>query len=630
MTNFPKVFSKLLLAASVALLVPTLAIAQAQPVDARTQGPADLSANNETATASPLPDPPQQQPSSADDSWHFDVAPYIWVPGIHGTVGALGQDASVHVSGSDVLSDFQGGISGFLEARKGRIVIPIDLIYYKIASTQGLPLNELGQTAVRVGITEGIYTPKIGYRIIDGEHFKVDALFGARIWHEGLNLTLRPSELNASRSSNWADAVAGGRFEYFFTPKVWITASGDAGGGGAGLDYQGVGIINFQPKPLFGFFLGWRYLDVNYSKFSRGYVFDLAQTGPMAGLNFQFGGKPPVPPTASCSASPAEVWAGDPVSASINTQNFNPKHTLTYNWTATGGKISGTTTTANVDTAGLAPGSYAVKGTATDEKEKKNNIASCEASFAVKAKPMNPPQVSCSASPSTVKSGDPSTITATANSPDNAQITGYAYQASAGRISGTGTTATLDTTGAPSGPISVTVTATDARNLTGTGSCSVGVEVPLPPPTCSKINSIQFPDLKRPWRVDNTAKAILDDVASRLKADPNAKIVIVGYADGEKAPMVGTGRNRHPMDLAGQRAVNAKAYLVHEQGIDASRVEVRQGTGQQQIADIMWVPQGADENACADLQNTTPVNESVVMPSENAYPKPRKAPATSH
>ncbi len=41
---------------------------------------------------------------------------------------------------------------------------------------------------------------------------------------------------------------------------------------------------------------------------------------------------------------------------------------------------------------------------------------------------MNPPQVSCSASPSTVKSGDPVTITASASSPDNAQITGYAYQ----------------------------------------------------------------------------------------------------------------------------------------------------------------------------------------------------------
>ncbi len=158
----------------------------------------------------------------------------------------------------------------------------------------------------------------------------------------------------------------------------------------------------------------------------------------------------------------------------------------------------------------------------------------------------------------------------------------------------------------------------------------MGIEVPPPPPTCSKINSIQFPDAKRPWRVDNTAKAILDDVASRLKSDPNAKIVIIGYADGEKAPMVGTGKNRHAMNLAAQRAVNAKAYLVQEQGVDSSRVEVRQGTGQQQLADIIWVPQGADENACSDLQNTTPVDESMVQPSENAYPKPRAAAPAHH
>jgi len=261
---------------------------------------------------------------------------------------------------------------------------------------------------------------------------------------------------------------------------------------------------------------------------------------------------------------------------------------------------------------------------------KKGGSATCSANFTVKAKPMNPPVVTCSANPNTVQSGSPSTITVSASSPDGAAISSYSYTASAGRISGTGASATLDTAGAGAGPVTVTATATDARNLSGSGTCTVGVEVPPPPPTCSKIASIMFPDLKRPWRVDNTAKAILDDVASRLKADPNAKIVIVGYADGEKAPMVGTGKNRHPMNLAAQRAVNAKAYLVQQQGIDPSRVEVRQGTGQQKVADIIWVPQGADENACADLQNTTPVDESVVKPSENAYPKPKKAAAPAH
>jgi outer membrane protein OmpA-like peptidoglycan-associated protein len=336
-------------------------------------------------------------------------------------------------------------------------------------------------------------------------------------------------------------------------------------------------------------------------------------------------------PAAACTAQPTEVTEGEPVTVTATGSNFNPKHAVGYAWTTNGGKLDAADKqSARIDTTGVAAGSYSANATVSDAKMKKGGSATCAASFMVKAKPMNPPQVSCSTNPSTVQAGSPSTITASANSPDSAQITGYSYTATGGRISGTGTTATLDTAGVGAGPVSVTVTATDARNLTGSGTCTVNVEVPPPPPTCSKINSIQFPDLKRPWRVDNTAKAILDDVASKLKSDPNAKIVIVGYADGEKPPMEGTGKNRHPMNLAAQRAVNAKAYLVQQQGIDPSRVEVRQGTGQSKVADIIWVPQGVDENACADLQNTTPVDESVVKPSENAYPKPKAAAPMHH
>jgi outer membrane protein OmpA-like peptidoglycan-associated protein len=353
-----------------------------------------------------------------------------------------------------------------------------------------------------------------------------------------------------------------------------------------------------------------------------------------AGLVFGIGNYITPAPTASCTAQPTTVTEGEPVTVTATGGGFNPKHTVTYAWTTNGGKLNATDKqSAQVDTTGTCvgpgctTGNYTATATITDPKMKKGGSATCTANFSVKAKPMNPPNVSCSVNPATVQAGSPSTVTATASSPDpGVTITGYSYTASGGTISGTGTTATLDTAPITSSQsVTVTVTATDSRNLTGSGTCSVGVEKPAPPPTCSKINSIQFPDLKRPWRVDNTAKAILDDVASRLKADPNAKIVIIGYADGEKAPMEGTGKKRHPMNLAAQRAVNAKAYLVQQQGIDPSRVEVRQGTGQQKVADIVWVPQGADENACADLQNTTPVDESVVKPSENAYPKPKKA-----
>ena len=61
----------------------------------------------------------------------------------------------------------------------------------------------------------------------------------------------------------------------------------------------------------------------------------------LGGVVLTFGGKPPIPPSASCSATPTEIWSGAPVTATISTQNFNPKHTVTYSWTSSGGKAVG-------------------------------------------------------------------------------------------------------------------------------------------------------------------------------------------------------------------------------------------------------------------------------------------------
>ena len=572
--------------------------------------PAELSAKSEP-TPAPLPDAPSNSRASSDDGWHFDVAPYVWIPGVSGTVGVGGHEASVHVTGADMISNFNGGLAGFVLARKGRFVMPIDFTWARVATTKGIPLNDLGVYDVRAELDQVIFTPKAGYRIIDGEHFKVDALVGLRYWHEGPSLTLRPQETKFSGSANWVDGLGGGDFRIFFTPKVWIYASGDAGGGGAALDYQGVGTVNFQPKPLLGFFVGWRYTDVNYIANNPAFVYDLAQSGPLFGLNLQFGGKPPVPPAASCSIAPTEVWAGEPVTATISTQNFNPKHTIKYTWASTGAKVSGSNTSGNVDTAGLAPGTYTVTGTATDPKEKKNNIASCNASFTVKTP--HPPTASCSASPDTVKPGDPSSLSMSVSNPDNFPLT-YAWTSTAGRISGTGTTASLDTTNAnPGSAITATGTVTDSRGLSG--SCNASVNVLAPPVTVSEVSEIgecKFMDPKRPWRVDNTCKAILDDVAMRIQREPNGKFVIVGYTDEQESVT--------ETQLGAQRAVNMKYYLVKGEGgsqIDAARVDVRtSGTVKEKGAKVYFVPAGA-----------TLTEQSVAVDETQVKGQPRNAPA---
>ena len=361
----------------------------------------------------------------------------------------------------------------------------------------------------------------------------------------------------------------------------------------------------------------------NSVRLATGVVFNLGNCGA------------PAPLSCTASAAPTEVWVGEPVQLNATGTNFNPKHTPTYGWTAAGGKLSGNAAqTATIDTTGMAAGSYTAKATIADPKMKKNGSATCTASFSVKERPqppMNPPQVSCSVSPANVKAGETVTIAATASSPDNAQITGYSYQATAGSINGSGATATLNTAGiASSGTVTISVVVTDARQLTGRGSCAVEVNVASPVTARTPIEFIPRPHQPYiPWRVDNVAKAILDDDASALKNDLGAKLVIVGYADDEKPPMVGKGKKAEPMNLAAQRAVNAKAYLVAAppdgQGIDPGRIEVRTGAGKQHLADIFWVPQGADVSSSTLLQSTVPVDETKVKPSNNAYPKPKSA-----
>jgi outer membrane protein OmpA-like peptidoglycan-associated protein len=333
------------------------------------------------------------------------------------------------------------------------------------------------------------------------------------------------------------------------------------------------------------------------------------------GIVVKFGyGPPPAAPTASCSTQQTEVMAGEPVTVTA-TPSFPQGRTLTYKWTGSNGtKVSGTAETARVDTTGLAPGSYTV--TANITSNKKNETATCSANFTIKEPPKNPPTISCTAAPTTVRAGEPSTVTCNATSPDNRPVN-VTYQASGGKISGSGNTATLDTTGAQPGPITVTATAADDRGLTGNTTATVTVEAPPPPPpTCSKANEISFTlDKAHPTRVDNQAKAILDDFGKRLQADPNSRAIIIGHQTADEA---GKPRTRNS---AAQRAANTKDYLTSGEsglGIDPSRIEIRSGSGEGQTAELYYVPAGAE--------NCNPEG-STVVPEGTVKAQPRTAPA---
>ena len=137
-------------------------------------------------------------------------------------------------------------------------------------------------------------------------------------------------------------------------------------------------------------------------------------------------------------------------------------------------------------------------------------------------------------------------------------------------------------------------------------------EVIQPKVQTTSLCSISFDrDARRPARVDNEGKACLDDLTLNLQRSTDAKLYVVGNAASSE---------KNGPKLAAERAVNTKAYLVGEKGIDASRVMVFTGTQDAKTVADTLVPAGADTSS----MTMTPVDESVVKA------QPRTAAAPTH
>jgi outer membrane protein OmpA-like peptidoglycan-associated protein len=198
----------------------------------------------------------------------------------------------------------------------------------------------------------------------------------------------------------------------------------------------------------------------------------------------------------------------------------------------------------------------------------------------------------------TLLPGESETVTATATDADNDALT-YEWSATAGQVTGNGPTATFTFGNVPP-PASATITVnvSDGHGHTTPASCNVSENAP--PKQAEAVSCLAGGFPRNLSRLNNVDKACLDDYAQRLKSDPRSHVVVIGYADSHE---------RSADDLARQRAQAVSDYLVHEGGIDASRVTVRSGgatkpastgTDAQSLAqnrrcEVWFVPEGAKE-----------------------------------
>ena len=228
--------------------------------------------------------------NSAGDRWHFAFAPYFYLTGLRGTVGARGRTIDLDASFGKVWDNLELGIMGTVEVSKKRFVSLTDVQWIKLSSKRDTP-GGLFETA-KVGVNLFILDPEAGYRVFTSKAGTLDVLGGARIWSAETNLNVTPGRLpgfDVSQRKTFAAPVVGARGQLNLSPKFYLSGKFDIGGAGIGADSttQFFGGAGYRLLPGMAIVGGYRYLQVHYDD-SEGFLFDTRMNGFVIGAKFSF------------------------------------------------------------------------------------------------------------------------------------------------------------------------------------------------------------------------------------------------------------------------------------------------------------------------------------------------------
>ena len=219
------------------------------------------------------------------------MSPYLWAAGLSGETGTLRPlpPADINLSFSDILDDlrFAGMVAG--TARKGRFGLAADIQYVETRSDGDLrPFY--GSTRVT---SKSFLTTLTGeYAAIDRPDTTLLVGAGLRVWSVDTELKLSQGDVRPDRRVKdddiWVNPVLTLRGEAYLSARWFVAGWTAVGGFGVGSDFMAdlFGSVGYRISDRTSVSVGYRWMTVDRD--ADGFLYDVDQQGPMAGMTFRF------------------------------------------------------------------------------------------------------------------------------------------------------------------------------------------------------------------------------------------------------------------------------------------------------------------------------------------------------
>lgn len=225
-------------------------------------------------------------PASAGD-WRFTVSPYLWLPGLDTSVSTPRGDFDLSMTASEVLSDFDAGFMGYVEARNGPWALALDFIYSDLSDSRELSGNWSRVSASNQLTALTLYGE---YRAVDTGLTSLDLMAGARYYDLDFRLSLAPGKapgFSQPVGESWTDPVAGLRLRHAFSERWFSTLVADVGGfSGDSSSWQVFGSVGYRIGEAWSVQGGWRHMSISRDLGTTDLDIDLS--GPVFGASYSF------------------------------------------------------------------------------------------------------------------------------------------------------------------------------------------------------------------------------------------------------------------------------------------------------------------------------------------------------